>query len=334
MASIAPKVAPLFRQPALITLQTHMLEDEQRFPGSNGALSWIVSALSISTKTISARLKRARLEDIIGDFGAENVQGEKQQKLDVIANDVLMQVLRGRSGVAVLGSEEDEELLYFNARQDNGTRYAVMFDPLDGSSNLDVAGCVGTIFSIYEVDPIRTEALLPGRNQVAAGYVLYGSSTVFVLTTGAGVHMFVLDPAIGAFIRVGESIRIPEFGAIYSVNEANAVSFPRGFRRYLQQCSDEAFSSRYAGAMVADVHRILLHGGIFMYPQTAKAPHGKLRLMYEANPMAMIIEQAGGTATTGDEDILDVRPRELHQRVPVVLGSRDNVADLLACFEE
>ena len=334
MASIAPVVEPLFNEPALITLQTHMLDAERRSPQSGGALSWIVSALSISAKTISARLKRARLEDVLGEAGNENVQGEAQQKLDVIANNVMMQVLRGRDGVAVLGSEEDDELLCFNTRNADGVRYAVMFDPLDGSSNLDVAGSVGTIFSIFKVDPMRTDKLQPGRRQVAAGYVLYGSSTVFVLTTGDGVHMFVLDPAIGAFIRVAESIQIPEFGASYSVNEANANSFPRGYKRYLRQCHNEDFSSRYAGAMVADVHRVLLKGGIFMYPPTGKAPAGKLRLMYEANPMAMIIEQAGGVATTGQENILDVMPTDLHQRVPVVLGSRDNIADLLCCLAE
>lgn len=332
MASTAPNVEPLFGQAALITLQTHMLEDEQRFPESKGALSWIVSALSISAKTISARLKRARLEDVLGDVGLDNVQGEAQQKLDVIANDILIQVLRGREGVAVIGSEEDDELLCFNARSSNGPGYAVMFDPLDGSSNLDVAGGVGTIFSIFEVDPDRAETLFQGRKQIAAGYVLYGSSTVFVLTSGAGVHMFVLDPSIGAFIRVAESIQIPDFGKSYSVNEANADSFPQGYRDYLQLCHDESFSLRYAGAMVADVHRVLLKGGIFLYPPTEKAPTGKLRLMYEANPMAMIIEQAGGVAITGEENILDVAPSALHQRVPVVLGSPDNIADLLCCL--
>jgi len=334
MASIAPVVEPLFGEPSLVTLQTHMLADERRLTESNGALAWIISALSISAKTISATLKRARLEDVLGEAGRDNVQGEAQQKLDVIANDVMMQVLRGRDGVAVLGSEEDDELLCFNTRNADGTRYAVMFDPLDGSSNLDVAGSVGTIFSIYQADAERAETLFPGRRQVAAGYVLYGSSTIFVLTTGAGVHMFVLDPAIGAFIRVAESITIPAFGATYSVNEANIGSFPRGYKRYLQQCHNENFTARYAGAMVADVHRVLLKGGLFLYPPTHNAPEGKLRLMYEANPMAMIIEQAGGTATTGTENILDISPDNLHQRVPVVLGSPDNIDDLRSCLSE
>ncbi len=320
--------------PSLTTLQSHMLAEDARTPGANGALSWIASALSICAKAIAAKLKHARLEDVLGEVGVENVQGEKQQKLDVIANEVLKQVLRGRHGVAVIGSEEDDELSFTDTVSFGDSRFAVLFDPLDGSSNLDVGGGVGTIFSIYAINPGEPYALQSGRHQVAAGYVLYSSSTIFVLTTGTGVHMFVLDPAIGAFIRVAESIQIPEFGASYSVNEANANSFPRGYQRYLRQCHNEDFSSRYAGAMVADVHRVLLKGGTFLYPPTGKAPAGKLRLMYEANPMAMIIEQAGGLATTGQENILDVTPTDLHQRIPVVLGSRDNIADLLCCLAE
>jgi len=334
MASTARNIEPIVGCSGFMTLQTHMLADEHRFPDSGGALSWIISALAISTKTISARLKRARLEDVLGEVGHDNIHGEHQQKLDVIAKDVSIQVLRGRDGVAVLGSEEADDLLFVNTRTSDGSRYAVLFGPMDGSSNLDVAGAVGTIFSIFKIEPESSERLYPGRRQVSAGYVLYGSSTIFVLTTGAGVHMFVLDSSIGAYIRVAESIRLPEFGATYSINEANAAGFPRGYRRYLQQCRDENFSSRYVGAMVADVHRVLLNGGIFMYPPTQKSPGGKLRLMYEANPMAMIFEQAGGVATTGDQQTLDIPPSGLHQRVPVVLGSPDNVADLQECLNE
>ena len=334
MASTARNIEPIFGCSSFMTLQTHLLADDHRFRDSNGALSWIISALAISTKTISARLKRARLEDVLGEVGRDNIHGEHQQKLDVIANDVLVQVLRGRDGVTVLGSEEADDLLFVNTRTSDGIRYAVLFDPLDGTSNLEVAGVVGTIFSIFKTGPTTADCLYPGARQVAAGYALYGSSTIFVLTTGAGVHMFVLDPSIGAYIRVEEFIRLPEFGATYSINEANAAGFPRGYRRYLQQCRDEGFSSRYVGAMVADVHRVLLTGGIFMYPPTQKSPDGKLRLMYEANPMAMIIEQAGGVATTGSERILALRPTGLHQRIPVVLGSPDNVADLEECLSE
>ncbi|MEM7468793.1 MAG: class 1 fructose-bisphosphatase [Pseudomonadota bacterium] len=332
MASTAPNVENLFKQPSLTTLQTHMLDQERRFPESQGALSWIVSALGISAKTIAARLKRARIEDVLGDIGTENVQGENQQKLDVIANEVLIQVLRGRDGVGIIGSEEDDELIVVNSCAADSPRYAVLFDPLDGSSNLDVGGSVGTIFSIFKMDDENENALKKGRDQVAAGYVLYGSSTIFVLTTGSGVHMFVLDPAVGAFMLVEENLRIPDFGKLYSVNEANADSFSAGFQDYLAQCKAQGFSSRYSGAMVADVHRVLMKGGIFLYPATEKAPNGKLRLMYEANPMAMIIKEAGGGSSTGEESILDIEPKELHQRTPVILGSNDNVADLMGCL--
>lgn len=331
MSSSTSSVVAITGHGSFITLQSHVLAEERRHPGATGTLSWIISALSISAKTIAAKLKRARLEDVLGDIGSENVQGERQQKLDVIANTVLLRVLQSRDGVAVLGSEENDELLQIDA-SGVGRRYSVLFDPLDGSSNLDVGGSVGTIFSIYRVDEGREGRLAPGREQVAAGYVLYGSSTLFVLTTGNGVHMFVLDPSIGAFIRVAEHLHVPARGQTYSVNEANLASFPAGYQRFLAQCREGGFSSRYAGAMVADVHRVLIKGGIFLYPPTAKAPQGKLRLMYEANPMAWLIEQAGGAASTGAGRILDVQPAELHQRVPVILGSRDTVADLLACL--
>lgn len=330
MSTPAPVVVPLTTQPAFITLQAHMLAEERRYPGTSGHLSWIVSALAIAAKTIAAKLKNAGIEDVLGEVGGRNVQGERQQKLDVIANHLLIQLLGQRDGVAVIGSEENDELLMVEAEAGGGQRFAVLFDPLDGSANLDVGGNVGTIFSIFEVPPGGETLLQPGRRQVAAGYVLYGSSTIFVLTAGHGVHLFVLDTAVGAFIRVQRDLQIPAAGQIYSVNEANLASFPAGYQTYLARCREAGFTSRYAGAMVADVHRVLLKGGIFLYPPTAKAPSGKLRLMYEANPMAMILEQAGGMASTGSGPILDVNPDHLHQRVPVVLGSADNVNALLA----
>jgi len=329
MANTA-SVVPLLGQPSFVTLQSHVLAEERRHPGATGTLSWIISALSIASKTIAAKLRTAGIEDVLGDVGSENVQGERQQKLDVIANHLLIQLLRSREGVAVIGSEENDELYLVDAAGAGGHRYAVLFDPLDGSSNLDVAGGVGTIFSIFALGDGASNGLQPGRRQVAAGYVLYGSSTIFVLTTGQGVHMFVLDPAVGAFIRVAEHLKMPTRGKTYSVNEANLDSFPAGYQRYLAQCRTQGYSSRYAGAMVLDVHRVLIKGGIFLYPPTAKAPAGKLRLMYEANPMAMLIEQAGGAASTGERPILDVEPTELHQRVPVILGSVDEVAALTA----
>jgi fructose-1,6-bisphosphatase I len=328
MANNAP-VVPLLGQPSFVTLQSHVLAEERRHPGATGTLSWIISALSIASKTIAARLRTAGIEDVLGEVGGENVQGERQQKLDVIANHLLIQFLRARDGVAVIGSEEVDELLLVDATAAGGRRYAVLFDPLDGSSNLDVGGAVGTIFSIFAVEEGEASSLQCGRRQVAAGYVLYGPSTIFVMTTGQGVHMFVLDPAVGAFIRVAQHLRIPQTGKTYSVNEANLDSFPAGYQRYLADCRRRGYSSRYAGAMVADVHRVLVKGGVFLYPPTAKAPGGKLRLMYEANPMAMLIEQAGGKASTGSQPILDVQPAELHQRVPVILGSADDVDALL-----
>jgi fructose-1,6-bisphosphatase I len=330
MSSSTSNVVAITGHGSFITLQSHVLAEERRHPEATGTLSWIISALAISAKTIAAKLKRARLEDVLGEIGSENVQGEQQQKLDVIANTVLLRVLQSRDGVAVLGSEENDELLHVDA--EGGRHYSVLFDPLDGSSNLDVGGSVGTIFSIYRVEEGQGGTLLPGREQVAAGYVLYGSSTIFVMTTGSGVHMFVLDPSIGAFIRVAEHLQVPARGKTYSVNEANLASFPEGYQRFLAQCRENGFSSRYAGAMVADVHRVLIKGGVFLYPPTAKAPNGKLRLMYEANPMAWLIEQAGGAASTGSGRILDVQPEELHQRIPVILGSRDTVADLMSCL--
>lgn len=309
-----------------------MLAIERRDGAPTGALSWVLSSLGVCARMISSKLRRARLEDVLGDVGHENVQGEQQQKLDVIANEILMQNLRGRDGVVVLGSEEDEALVYGEAAGIGGERFAVFFDPLDGSSNLDVAGGVGTIFSIFRVDgPIQGEyALRPGREQFAAGYFLYGSSTLLVLAVGGGVAMFVLDPAIGSFVRVMEDLRIPSKGNIYAVNEANLESFPPGVQKYIAACHAGGASARYAGAMVADVHRVLLKGGVFLYPPTAKAPKGKLRLMYECNPMAKIVSDAGGFAVTGKGDIMDVVPTELHQRVPVIIGSPDNVNEVLA----
>ena len=314
----------------IVTLQSHILQQQTLHPESTGDFSWILSALSISAKMIAAQVRRARLEDVLGSAGEQNVQGEQQQKLDVIANEILLRNLGGRQGVAIVASEENEEPVILRAQNDGESRYCVMFDPLDGSSNLDICGSVGTIFSILRKDrrssKIADSLLQPGSRQVAAGYVLYGSSTVLVLTLGRGVDMFVLDPSIGAFVRVQENLRIPPRNKCYSLNEGNRLSLPEGYQRYLHWAQENGYSSRYVGAMVADVHRILLQGGVFMYPPTKKAPKGKLRLMYEANPMALLIEQAGGKALAGPgERILDVVPTDIHQRSCVVLGSSEEV---------
>ncbi|MGE0188400.1 MAG: class 1 fructose-bisphosphatase [Steroidobacteraceae bacterium] len=320
------------RQDSLVTLQAHILEQQSRFPEATGTLSWVLSALSISTKIIANSVRRARLDDVLGNVGSENVQGEQQQKLDVIANEVLLRTLGKREGVAVVASEENEEPVLL--REVGEGKYCVLFDPLDGSSNLDVCGGVGTIFSIlrYNKPKHSNEGWLQaGTKQVAAGYVLYGSSTVLVMTIGMGVDMFVLDPAIGAFVRVAEQLQIPKTNKSYSMNEGNRLTFPSGYNAYLNWAQANGYSSRYVGAMVADVHRILLKGGVFMYPPTKKAPNGKLRLMYEANPMAMLIEQAGGKAmATPGQRILDVIPTAIHQRVPVILGSQDEVDQVLS----
>ena len=322
---------------AVLTLQSHILAEEARHPGATGTLSWILSALSLAAKTISAKLRRARLDDVLGSMGAENVQGETQQKLDVISNNVLLRCLGDREGVAIVASEENEEPVIIRDDRQGPRRYCVLFDPLDGSSNLDVAGSVGTIFSIVRHDRRTDEPaeslLQPGSAQVAAGYVLYGSSTVFVLTVGTGVHMFVLDPSIGAFIRVAENLVIPSGKHQYSLNEGNRQSFPDGYQRYLEAVQASGYSARYVGAMVADVHRVLLKGGVFLYPPTASAPAGKLRLLYEANPMSFIVEQAGGMADTGTGRLLDVVPGEIHQRTSVVMGCASEVEKVLSFLD-
>ena len=318
----------------LTSLQSHILQEETRHPDATGDLSWILSAISLAGKTIANKVRRAGLEDVLGTHGNSNVHGETQQKLDVIANEVLLRCLGNRPSVAVVASEEDEDPTIIR-RGSEGGKYCVIFDPLDGSSNLDVCVGVGTIFSVIKNDPNIPGAMetvcQPGRTQVAAGYILYGSSTVFVLTTGNGVDMFVLDQSIGSFLLVKRTIRIPETGKTYSVNEANRDTFPDGYNKYLDWAHANGYSSRYIGSMVADVHRTLLKGGVFLYPPTKKNPDGKLRLMYEANPMAMLIEQAGGRALSpplqgnAQRRILDIQPPRIHQRCSVVMGSANEV---------
>ena len=314
----------------LTSLQTFILEEEARFPNASGEFSWIVSAISLAAKMIAYKVRHVRLQGGVGQQGETNVQGEEQIKMDVIANEVIMRVLGGRKSIAVLGSEEDEEPTILR-RGHEGGKYCVLFDPLDGSSNLDTAVGVGTIFTILRNDPKIHGAVetvcQPGHQQVAAGYVLYGSSTVFVITTGHGVHMFELDAAVGSFMLVKRDLQMPPKKKIYSVNEANADGFPQGFQDYLKWAHTEGYSSRYIGSMVADVHRTLVNGGVFLYPPTAKHPNGKLRLLYEANPMSFLVEQAGGASITAKGGrTMDIQPRELHERVALVLGSRDEVA--------
>lgn len=318
----------------LVSLQSFILEEEARYPGATGEFSWIISAVSLAAKIIAHKVRHVRLQEVLGEQGDVNVQGEEQLRMDVIANEVIMRVLGGRSSIAVLGSEEDEEPTILRRGRDGG-KYCVLFDPLDGSSNLDTAVGVGTIFTILRNDPTIPGAVetvcQPGSKQVAAGYVLYGSSTIFVITTGRGVHMFELDASIGSFMLVKRDLRMPERKKVYSVNEANADGFPESFRRYLSWAHANGYSSRYIGSMVADVHRTLVNGGVFLYPPTKKHPQGKLRLLYEANPMSFLVEQAGGTSVAADgRRTMDIVPRELHERVPLVMGSRDEVAAVLS----
>ena len=322
----------------LQSLQSHILAEEQTHPEATGEFTWILSAIALATKSIANKVRRARIDDVLGELGEMNTQGEMQQKLDVIANDIIKACLGARANIGVLVSEEDEEPTVLRTHAEGG-RYAVLFDPLDGSSNIDYSVGVGTIFSVLRLEDGHAakgvDAILHhGARQVAAGYVLFGSSTVFVLTTGNGVDMFVLDQAIGSFLHVKQGLRIPPGNKTYSVNEAYAEQFPTGYRTYLQWAHEQGYSSRYIGSMVADVHRILMRGGVFLYPSTTKNPGGKLRLLYEANPMAMIIEQAGGLAYSGPQRTLEVVPTELHARVPVLLGSPEEVESVRRFSQE
>jgi fructose-1,6-bisphosphatase I len=323
-----------------MTVQQHILEEQRRHhPTASGEFSWLLSGITLATKIIADQVRRAGIANILGATGQENVQGEIVQKLDVLANQALHHCLGNRGNVAIMASEENEEPIVVSRDRRLG-KYVVVFDPLDGSSNIDVNVSVGTIFSIFrreqdpdgDRDPL-VDVLQPGVNQVAAGYVVYGSSTMFVYTAGNGVAGFTLDPAIGAYVISNERIAMPDRGTIYSVNEANANSFPEGYRRYLARLrsgeTGRTYSSRYIGSLVADFHRTLLKGGIFLYPPTKHYPEGKLRLMYEANPIAFLAEQAGGMASDGRRRILDVPPTGLHQRTPLLVGSRAEMQMLL-----
>ena len=318
----------------LTTLESHIRAEESRHPEATGALSWILAAMTLAAKIIAGKIRRARIDDVLGAVGSTNVSGDEQQRLDVIANETLIRALGDRAGVAILASEENQQPIILQTKEDRP--YCVLFDPLDGSSNLDACVSVGTIFSILrhdaQADPIETSILQPGTKQVAAGYMLYGSPCVFVLTTGHGVNLFVLDPAVGAFILVQQNLRVPESAKSYSINEAYRADFPAGYQRYLDWVHGQRYSSRYIGTMVADIHRILVQGGVFMYPPTKAHPQGKLRLMYEANPLGFVAEQAGGAAFSAKQRILDIQPEKRHQRTPLILGNKAEVNRLFQPF--
>jgi fructose-1,6-bisphosphatase I len=321
----------------ITTFQQHVLQ--QQVSGASGNFSWLLSGITLATKMIEARIRRAGLSDILGSAGLTNIQGETQQKLDVYANQALLHCLGVRESVFALVSEENEQPVIFDRAPETG-KYVIVFDPLDGSSNIDVNVNVGTIFSIFRCaegsrDDAWQAALQPGISQVAAGYVLYGPSTVLVYTSGQGVYGFTLDPTIGAYVLSREKMTMPQQGKYYSCNEANAASFPDSYQLYLEYLRSgimgNVYSSRYIGSLVADFHRTLLKGGIFLYPPTVSHLEGKLRLLYEANPLAFIAEQAGGMAIDGEQRILSLCPKEIHQRTPLVVGSRFEVEKFLEC---
>ena len=316
----------------IVTAQQHLTQQQTQFPEAQGVFSWLLSAITLATKMIQAKIRQAGLLDVLGSAGETNVQGETQQKLDVYANQALLHCLGLRDSVAMLVSEENEEPVVFDRNAATGI-FVVIFDPLDGSSNIDVNVSVGTIFSIYrrpdDQYDLQRVCLQPGSKQVAAGYVVYGSSTIMVYTTGSGVYGFTLDPAIGAYVLSHNNLRMPKQGMYYSVNEGQAHTFPNEYRDYLNRlrCGmlGHGYSTRYVGSLVADFHRTMLKGGIFLYPPTQQYKQGKLRLMYEANPLAFIAEQAGGMATDGQRRILDIEPENIHQRTPLILGSQTEV---------
>lgn len=327
----------------IITVQQHILEQQRHYyPDASGEFSWLLSGITLATNMIQAKVRRAGLSDILGSTHHHNVQGEVQQKLDVYANEALVHCLGLEDCVRVLASEENEEPVVLR-RSENRAKYCVVFDPLDGSSNIDVNVSVGTIFAIFpccsaasdNADGLR-DVLQPGRKQAAAGYVVYGSSTVLVYTVGRGVHAFTLDPAVGAFVLTHENIQMPAEGSYYSVNEAYIDSFPPAYRTYIERLRrgthGKPHASRYIGSLVADFHRTLLRGGVFLYPPTVTHPSGKLRLLYEANPIAFIAEQAGGRATDGRQPIVDIVPASIHQRTPLVVGSAVEMEEFDRCM--
>ncbi|SMG50319.1 fructose-1,6-bisphosphatase I [Marivirga sericea] len=315
-----------------ITLDRFIKKKQNDFAFASGELSQLLRDIALAGKIIQREVNRAGLLNISGAYGAENVQGEEQQKLDVIANIRFIRALKNGGEVCAIVSEEDDEIL--DIKNPDG-RYIVAMDPLDGSSNIDVNVSIGTIFSIFRrVSPVGSkvteeDVLQKGSEQVAAGYLLYGSSTMLVYTTGRGVNGFTYDPSLGEFFLSHAEMKIPEDGQIYSINEGGYRSFDPKVQQYIERCKDKKFTARYIGSLVADFHRNLLKGGIYIYPSTEKAPNGKLRLNYECNALAMICEQAGGLATDGKTRILDIQPESLHQRVPFYTGSKKMVEDAL-----
>lgn len=318
------------------TLGEFIIENQSQFQYTSGELSRIINSIRLAAKVVNYKVNKAGLIDIVGAAGDVNIQGENQQKLDVYANDIFIQTLKNREIVCGIASEENDDFITVHGLDgNNNNKYVVLMDPLDGSSNIDVNVSVGTIFSVYRrISPIGTQVQLedflqPGTEQVAAGYVIYGTSTMLVYTTGHGVNGFTLNPAIGTFYLSHPNLKFPEKGNIYSINEGNYSHFPQGVKDYLKYCQkeeeDRPYTSRYIGSLVSDFHRNVLKGGIYIYPTSSKAPNGKLRLLYECNPMAFLAEQAGGKASDGFTRIMELKPTELHQRVPFFTGNKEMV---------
>ncbi|MGH2569154.1 MAG: class 1 fructose-bisphosphatase [Bacteroidota bacterium] len=322
-------------QQKVITIERHIIEGERAHPGATGDFSGLLRDLTLAVKVIWREVSKAGLVDILGNVGRENVSGDEVKKLDVFADETIYKAMDHGGHLCVMASEENEDVLLLPDQYPRG-KYVLLYDPLDGSSNIDANVSIGTIFSIYRrITPSGNgrleDCLQPGHKQVAAGYVIYGSSTMMVYTTGDGVHGFTLDPSIGEFLLSHENIRIPKKGKIYSANEGNYPRWDDAMKRYIQFLHEEdkatgrPYSARYIGSMVADIHRTLLYGGVFMYPGDSKNPEGKLRLMYECNPVAFIIEQAGGRASSGKQRLLDIQPSSLHQHTPIIIGSEEDV---------
>jgi fructose-1,6-bisphosphatase I len=319
---------------SVVTIERFIIEQERLYPQATGDLSGILYDLALAAKIITNKVRRAGLVDILGSAGQANVQGEVQQKLDVFANETIVKALDHGGRLCAMGSEEEEDMIPIPSKFQQG-RYAVLFDPLDGSSNIDVNVPVGTIFSVLRKvsdGPVGTlqDLLQAGAQQVAAGYVIYGSATMLVYTTGHGVHGFTLDPMIGEFLLSHPDMRIPTTGRYLSVNDAYEPFWSEPVKRVMRRFRGldgerEGMNVRYVGSLVADFHRNLFGGGIFAYPANTKSPQGKLRLLYEASPLAFIVEQAGGAATDGVTRIMDIEPTTLHQRVPLYIGSKDDV---------
>lgn len=328
----------------IVTVEQHILQGQREW-GGRGDFSAILHQIILAAKIVSREVTKAGLLDILGPTGHVNVTGDEVQKLDVFANRTFIQAMKYIGKICVIGTEEEEGLVHIPEQYPVG-EYAILFDPLDGSSNIDANVSIGTIFSIFRrVSPSGTpgtleDLLQPGTKQVAAGYIVYGSSTMLVYTTGKGVNGFTLDPSVGEFFLSHPNIKIPEVGGIYSVNESRYPLWKPGTRKYIDYIKEQdpatgrPKTSRYIGSLVADFHRNLLKGGIFLYPEDQKNPNGKLRLMYEANPLAFVVEQAGGMATTGYERIMEIQPKQLHQRVPLILGSRKDVETYISFAKE